>query len=209
MGCAAAARVSGFGFCPFTRVYDRERPKTATDFALGSRNNQPLPHVRCETHSLAERRIAARTRWVDPERSGTARRTTVRAKGRPYARRRGSRIRNLRSGGSGPQRADSRLINSPEMLASLAFELRNRPRPLRIGSQQQTEDSFLCPLLVISGHPANHPAWEGLSFPCHAPGSSSCAGALFDWDSVKLSAKMRSALPFTCQHTLKECCRNV
>ena len=37
------------------------------------------------------------------------------------------------------------------MLAALAFELRNRPRPLRIGSQQQTEDSFLCPLLVITG----------------------------------------------------------
>jgi hypothetical protein len=35
-------------------------------------------------------------------------------------------------------------IDSPEMFAALAFELRNRPRPLRIGSQQQTEDSFLC-----------------------------------------------------------------
>src|ERR1700728_3608606 len=46
-------------------------------------------------------------------------------------------------------------IDSPEMLASLAFKLSNRPRPLRIGSQQQTEDSFLCPLLVIGGHPAN------------------------------------------------------
>lgn len=46
-------------------------------------------------------------------------------------------------------------IDSPEMLAALAFELHNRPRPLRIGSQQQTEDSFLCPLLIIGGHPAN------------------------------------------------------
>ena len=33
-------------------------------------------------------------------------------------------------------------IDSPEMLAALAFELSNRPRPLRIGSQQQTEDPF-------------------------------------------------------------------
>lgn len=46
-------------------------------------------------------------------------------------------------------------IDSSEMLAALAFKLRNRPRPLRIGGQQQAEDSFLCPLLVVSGHPAN------------------------------------------------------
>lgn len=33
-------------------------------------------------------------------------------------------------------------IDRPKVLATLAFKLRNRPRPPRIGSQQQTEDSF-------------------------------------------------------------------
>ena len=51
--------ISGFGFYPLTRLYDRERPKTATDFALGSRNNQSLPHVRCDEPPWRRRRIAA------------------------------------------------------------------------------------------------------------------------------------------------------
>jgi hypothetical protein len=162
----------GVGACPLTPIHDRERCEAATDFAFGSRAEQSkllVQHEASTSRSAAVCRIAMRPRRVDPGRSGTARRTIVRAIDRPCVGRSESRTRTLRSGGSSPRRADSR-ARQPSQSAHRS-PVRSRRPTTASRDQKQPEDSCLDPLILFSERPATLVLHGKHSFPCHAPGS--------------------------------------